>query len=457
MNSPITRIPVAAALALGLLAGPAAGQEILTPDDAVTLALEQNPMVKAADDAVTAADAERNLAGSGYQPRLDFEYDYGYSTNPVFVFASKLGQERFGPQDFDIEALNRPDPFANAASRIVVRQNIWDAGRSTIGKRAAGYGVEAADSERERTRDAIAFGALRAFWDAVLADEMLRVVRSAEQAAEANLELTRNQVDVGIAVQSDALAAEVRYAEVRAMRIRAEYGTRVARAALHQALGLEDHREFTLSPTVVPAPTAGDDLDARIDEALERRADLRSIDARMMQADEGEKIARSYRKPIVGVGGMFEANDPNIIGAEGTNWSVGLSLRLPLYNGSESGARKARAAADRSRIEAMRRGLSDGIRLEVSAAWADRASAAERLEVAQSALGHAQETLRIVRERYAEGMAVIVELLGAEASLTQAEANVIQARRDLAVASAALELASGRPLADQAAAEEPEA
>ena len=75
-----------------------------------------------------------------------------------------------------------------------------------------------------------------------------------------------------------------------------------------------------------------------------------------------------------------------------------------------------------------------------------RQSATERLRTARSAVGLAEEALRIVRERYGEGMAVMVELLGAEAAHTAALGARAAAAHDLALADAALDLATGRPV-----------
>jgi len=82
----------------------AIGAEPLTPEGAVAIALANHPALRAADSDLAAASADRDLARSGYLPRLDLTEDWARSTNPVFVFASKLGQERFGPSDFAVDA-----------------------------------------------------------------------------------------------------------------------------------------------------------------------------------------------------------------------------------------------------------------------------------------------------------------------------------------------------------------
>jgi outer membrane protein len=445
MRSRRIQVAIALTFAAAVPCGAAArAAEPLTPDSAVSLALANHPVLRAADREVDAAAADGKLARSGWLPRLDLTEDWTRSTNPVFVFASKLGQERFAMTDFDLEALNHPDPFTNAATRAVLRQNIWDAGRTRLYTEAANLGTEASSDSRMRIRDEVAFGALRAFWDAVLAREMREVANAAEGAARANAELARRHEEAGLAVSSDRMSAEVRLAEVRAMRIRAEQGVTVARAALRQALGLKQDREFELAPPPVEPATADEDAEARVAEALANRPDLRSLDVRLRQAGVGERIARSHRLPEIGVGAQYEWNGKAPFGNDGNNWSAGLAVRVPVFDGTETSARAARASADRERLLALREAVAEGIRLEVRAAWAERAAAAERLKVAEAALSQSEEALRIVRDRYDEGMAVMVELLGAEAARTAAQGNLAAATHDVALGSSALDLATGR-------------
>jgi len=434
-----------AALLLASSAGSSAS-EPLDPAGAVELALANSPQLAAAGSSVRVSEAEQAIARSGYKPRLSLSEDWVRSTDPVFVFASKLGQEIFGPADFDIDTLNEPDAFTNARTQIALEQSIWNGDRSRLGSKAAGLGLEATLLDQRRTSDRVAFDALRAFWDAVLADAMLDLARDAEDAGTANLELATALVEEGAAIPSDRMSAAVRLAELRAMRIQAEAGTLVARASLEHALGTGPGRTFDLIATPVRRTQAANEPDALVAEALAARPELQGLDLRIEQARLGERLARSGRLPQVGAGARYDLNGEQPFDPSGDNWTVGLSLRIPLYQGSEVKSREAAVRAERERAEQLRRALIDGIRLEVLAARAERDAAGERLAVSASALEQAAEALRIVRERYAEGMALIVELIGAEAAETQARANDVRAQRDLALAEAGLDLVLGRPI-----------
>jgi outer membrane protein TolC len=159
-------------------------------------------------------------------------------------------------------------------------------------------------------------------------------------------------------------------------------------------------------------------------------------------------MARARRLPHIGVQAAYEWNGRHPFGSDGSNWTVGAGVTIPIFDGTEHGAREARARADRDRALALKDALIDGTRLEIEAAEAALVGSAERLLTAEAAVKTAAEALRIVRERYEEGLTVITELLGAEAALTQARGTREQATHDLAVAQAEERFALGLPLVE---------
>jgi outer membrane protein TolC len=452
-----TRFPLIAALALALAAGapPPAGAQapappgdglpgVIGPDDAVRIALANHPLLDASAAEVEAAEMDKKEAGSGYLPRIDLSEDFVRSTNPVFVFASKLGQENFTAADFDLNTLNSPDPYTNSQFRVTLMQNIWDGGRTGHGNKATAAGIESAKQSLRRTEDQVAFGAIQAFWQQAVAEEMLGVAREAEEAASANVALASELVEAGLAVASDLMSAEVRLAEIQAMRIQAEQGVLVAQAALRQALGLEGLETFTLNRPDEPIPLVGDSLMQRQEDALAGRPDLRALEQKLLQAEQGVKIANGPRLPQFGFMAQYEVNGEQFLGADGTNWSVGLGIRYRLFDGTAAKARVSKSRAQNAQLAAMVEAMRQGVRLEVQAAWAERVAAEQRLEVAAATLNRSAEALRIVRDRYGEGMAVMVELLAAEAAHTKTQADHAAAQGGVRVARALLDLASGQ-------------
>ena len=65
-----------------------------------------------------AAEAGVSQARSGLLPHLNFAEDISRGNDPVYVFGTKLRQQRFTASDFALNSLNRPTPVGNFATRF---------------------------------------------------------------------------------------------------------------------------------------------------------------------------------------------------------------------------------------------------------------------------------------------------------------------------------------------------
>lgn len=425
----------------------AADPPALTLEAAVELALEGNRELAVATAAAEATTHGVDEARSQRLPRVELLESFSWTTNPVYVFGNLLGQEAFGAANFDPAFLNEPDALTNFQTRLVVRQPLYTGGKIRNGMEAARAGSEAAAAERERTRQQVVHQVLDAYTGAVLADSHLQVAQEALATSAAHVALVTDLREAGLVVESDLLQVRVRRTEIEEIVIRAESAISVSRARLNMILGLPQADDHTLENPCESSPCAAVSdlsLDDLIDEARATRTDLQASALREQAAERMVRLARAARRPEIGAGGMYEANAEDFIGADGTNWSVTAGLRWTLFAAGEARAQVARREAERSMANHASELLAESVELEVRTAFHELAAARKRTERTSLAVELAGAGLRIVEDRYREGLATLVELLDAETALTAARTREVAARRDLLLADAALKLAVGR-------------
>lgn len=425
-------------------ADPGSPREVLTLDGAVAGALEKNHLLQAAAAAEGAALAQTEEARAMRLPRVELTEMAMRTTNPVYVFGNLLGQRAFGPANFAPSFLNEPPPFNNWNTKLSVNQPIWTGGKIKNGVAAAEQGQEAVRQDRERTRQQVVHQVVEAYTGAVLAQAHLKVAREALETAKAHVTLVKDLREAGLVVQSDLLQAQVRQSEMEEMVARAEAAVAVSRSALNLAMG-EDLDTPQSFPDEIEIPALGDvQVTALTEEALSRRPDLKAAQARRTAADRMIQIARAGFLPEIGASGNWEANREDFIGRDGDNWSLILAARFTVFDGQATRARVRRAQHQKEQADQFTELLVQAVGLEVRQSYHQLKAASAALEQARQAAGQARESLRIVEDRYKEGLTTLVELLGAQTALTGAGTREVAAQREVLLAKAGLDLATGR-------------
>jgi outer membrane protein TolC len=175
--------------------------------------------------------------------------------------------------------------------------------------------------------------------------------------------------------------------------------------------------------------------------ALERRPDYSRAALAGESRREQLKGARSEFLPRVDVFVNAGASRNNWADGSG-DYLIGAGVTFNLFDaGRKARIAQARAAAELAASE--REQLANQIRLEVVRAYQEYVSARERLLVAERVISHAAEALRIVQDRYHEGLTTITEVLRAETALARARLNLLGARYDHYVGYAGVLLATG--------------
>jgi outer membrane protein TolC len=142
----------------------------------------------------------------------------------------------------------------------------------------------------------------------------------------------------------------------------------------------------------------------------------------------------------VGGGNLFIQNDVLV---HQSVWSAVVGVRWELFDG---GVKRSQASALDQRAEAVWERRSDAlsaVELEVRRAWLDTDETTKRVAVTQDTLAQAEESLKVSRDRYAEGVGTNTEVLDAETLRVRSFSNYYDAVYDAVLARMRLHRAVG--------------
>jgi outer membrane protein TolC len=419
-------------------------QDSLSLPDAIRVALEKHPAILAGRSATRAAEFGEKQAKAGMLPKLNYSESWTGSNNPVFVFSSLLTQRQFTASNFDIDRLNRPGWLNNFQSLVVAEQPLYDAGQTRLAHQSAMLGRDMTREQLRRTQLDVMARVVRAYYGAVLGAQLVKVAGEAVRSAEADLARAKSVRDAGMSTDADVLSIEVHLAAMREQEIRRRADEEVARAALNEAMGLPLDTPHTLTTALEAVQAAP--VRSREDYlalAATSRPELLQSRLAIQMAQTQIETARTSLLPQVVLRAAFEADRQRFVTRGGANWLTGVSLRWNLFNGFADRARIDEASERLVQSRSLERQVTAGIQLEQRKAEADRRAAEERVRVAQAAVAQAEESLRIIKNRFEAGMTNVTELLRAETALLDASTRKAAAIHDLRLARIGEELAAG--------------
>ena len=417
----------------------------LTLHDAANIALEKNPLRKAALADTKAASAGVREAQSFLMPHVTFSEQATRGNDPVYVFGSKLRQRRFTTDDFSLTKLNTPLPYGNFSTRFGGTWNLFDSFASWRGINRAKEMNIAASRQLERTDQEILFRVVQSYYGVLLAMKQLEVAEQSQRTAKSIMDRSQVRYDAGLVVESDLLSAKVRLASREQELIRVRNNLEFARAQLNTAMGVpvagtpyqpaDALTERNLPVSSLP------DLEQK---ALTTRPDLKRIEAQQSAQEISVAIAKSSFGPRLNAFAGWELDNPTFLaGGGGNNWLGGIELQIDLFQGGAKRAALSRERANTEKIAALKQAANDAVRLEVRQAYYDQDASRQQVEVAQTAITQAQESLRINQDRYDSGLLTITDLLGAEEAARHTQADYWQTIYQFHISYANLELACG--------------
>lgn len=447
----IPRLSVALLL---LAAIPSAAQSVrtLSLDDALQLAAGASEEVTIARAGVTRASGNQEIARSQFLPQIYASAGYTRTLKSQYsALASSGGSGSDSGSSSGLGSLAKNLPFGQAnqwSLGLTLSQTIFAGGRLVAQQEAADARRRSAEIDVTSASAQLMLNVTQAYYDAVLADQLVTIADSSLAQTEEILRQTDLAYQLGAKSEFEMLRARVS----RDNQIPVLMQRRLDRSTSYDRLKQLLNVPFTDSLALTSG--VGEQLatfTTPADTSAEVRAPVRQAAENVRASQAQIDIASSERWPQVSLNSRFApvAYPENIFPSFDdfrTDWTVGLSVSVPLFTGGRIGGNELVARGTLDEAQGRLQQAREAAALEARAAMNDMAQSEASVNATSSTVEQASRAYQIAEVRYREGLSTQVELADARLLLEQARANRARSVRNLQVARVRLSLLRDLPL-----------
>ena len=405
----------------------------------------------AARAAQQAGAARRGQASALWRPTVVLSGAAGVAGSDTAVTGAQFSAPGFGTSDgvaFNT-SVNRGTlgRWALSASLPLVSRERDAQGRELT------LSADVADLQWQDARQALMLNTAQRYFDVVLAQESLRVLRQQQAAVDQALTEARDRYRLGDVPVTDTHEAAARSEAIAAQRLALETDLQLKQAAFTDATGLQPEAGQMLLPARDAAPLDTPALAFWLSEAVAHnlllRTQLVAVEVARQEAAKTSAALSPSVDLIAQVGnerlsgsGSFDS------GGSASNRSgnrmIGLQLSVPLYTGGMRSARQDEAQRGIDKAQAQAARTRQQIELQTRAAWLGLTVGAGRVQALSQALVASRLRLDATRLGRQVGDRTTLDLLNAENDAATAELVLAQARIDLLMNRLRLAAVAGR-------------
>jgi outer membrane protein len=327
---------------------------------------------------------------------------------------------------------------------------LFQGGRVKNGIKAADARVIAGRADLRATEGDVFTDAVGAYMDVIRDTSIVELNANQVKVLGTNLEASQQRFQVGDLTRTDVAQSEARLSLARSEYSAAQGRLTVSRENYQRLIGTAPGA-LEAPPPLPPLPATPE---AAVQVALANNPNLSSAGAAAQAAGYDVRTANAARLPTLSAGaGSSYTNflgttdqrfQGSTIGNDETTSSLGLTARIPLYQGGSVAAqvRQARALENQAleqTIEAERFVIAS-----VRGSFASYQAAREQITASEEAVSANRLALEGTRAENSVGTRTILDVLNAEQELLNSQVSLVTARRDEYVAGFALLNAMGQ-------------
>lgn len=429
------------ALAAVLTVVPAAGQESgqvlkLTLDDAIRIAVSENPTIKVAEQQIEVKKISKDEAWQSLLPSADFSGTIQYT---VLAAVMKLNDMEFKMGKDNTSTWNGQFQISLPifAPTVYATMNLTKSD------------LENAIEQSRSSRLDLVNQVTKAYYQVILAQDSYDVLCKSYEQAQKNFDLVNSMYKLGGTSEYDKISAEVQLRSMNPTVIQARNAVSMAKLQLLVLMGVEADTEIEIEGSLedYEEQLYVEALD-KSDFSLENNTNMRQLALSETMLNQTLRVQKMNFMPTMALSGTYAFQS-----MYNENWKIGdytwaksssvvLSLSIPIFRmGNFTKLRSTKLQI--SQLTQNRDYTERQLGMQVRNYRDNMSANAEQVASNREAIQQAEKGREIAGKRYEIGKGTILELNNSEVSLTQAKLTYSQSIYNYLAAKADLDLVLG--------------
>jgi len=419
-------------LILGLLlisgAGNAQSQEsfkYLKLEEAIEKAYQQNRAIQLAKMDETIAGSRLKQTDALYLPQVGLSYTAMSTNNPLNAFGFKLQQKSISAADFNPDLLNNPKGTPDFSTKLEVMQPIINLDL-LYQKKAAEKQAEMYQYQTQRTKEAIQLEVQKAYLQLGLIHASIKVLEEALNTSKTVASFTDNRFKQGLIQKSDLLNAQLQVRSVETNLAKAKSNLGNASDFMSLLMGQTTGQIYHVDEIAYSTATESGIITIPLSDRADFMAMQKAIDATELSIVAAKK---SYL-PKLNAFGAYQLNDSRMFGFGANAYLAGVQLSWDIFKGNRTKNSIATQVLEKDKLSSQLLQQKEQAQLELGKTYRDLNNATYQRTQQEKAVEQATEALRILQNRYQQGLVNTTDVLMATTQLAQQQLALIQASYD---------------------------
>lgn len=383
-----------------------------TLEAALSEALRNSPDARIAQERLAASKAVVELADSAVYPKLSAGAGYMQTDNPMQSFGNILNERSYSPS-IDFNDPGQTDAFNTG---LYLKYDLYTGGATSARREGARSMDVSSQYDRDAVYSALSEEVARAYFSIVQSREMEASVLKSQEALQESLRVARELEAAGKLLKSERLNVEVQFLNTEEALLAIRHQQEISQRRFAALLGMERFEKIEIAPqdpalAALKAPAGVDPVARPEYSALEKKAEA---------AGHAVHAAAAGQLPTVSLLGGYEYVRGWRLDGWGDSWTGAVVVQIPLFDGFATRARVREATAKVNEYNQQLRKLELDLRVELEKARLTYELTCKQYDLSERQLEQAQESARLIRERFAVGGTLSTELLNAESRLLAA-------------------------------------